>query len=380
MFPHQDFTMNNKSQKKLSILILNWRDIKHPLAGGAEISTHEHAKGWVRAGHTVTIFSSSFQDAKTREEIDGVRIIRKGSHYTVHLHAFIYYLTKLRGKIDLVIDEFHFIPFFSPLYIKKKKIAFIHETAEELWFKNNPFPINILGYRLEPLFFKLYKNMTFITVSKSTKKGLLKFGIKENNIVIVQNGVQKVVNKFEKEENPVIIYLGRLAKDKGVEDAIEAFSYLAKRAAKIKFWVVGKEEKKDYKKYLQKKAKDLKIEQKMIFFDYISDEKKFELLKKAWMIINPSIKEGWGLTVIEGASQGTPTVAYKTVGLSDSIIDGKTGLLVSLRKPEGLADKILFLLKHRTLYHRISQNAVEWSKSFSWDKSVKKSLELIKNI
>jgi len=159
MFPHQDFTMNNKSQKKLSILILNWRDIKHPLAGGAEISTHEHAKGWVRAGHTVTIFSSSFQDAKTREEIDGVRIIRKGSHYTVHLHAFIYYLTKLRGKIDLVIDEFHFIPFFSPLYIKKKKIAFIHETAEELWFKNNPFPINILGYRLEPLFFKLYKNI-----------------------------------------------------------------------------------------------------------------------------------------------------------------------------------------------------------------------------
>jgi hypothetical protein len=126
----------------MHILILNWRDIKNPLAGGAEISTHEHAKRWVKAGHKVTLFSSSFTGGEAFEKIDGVKIIRRGSHYTVHLHAIFYYLIALREKVDLVVDEFHFIPFFTPLYFRGKKLAFIHETAKELWFENRMFPIN----------------------------------------------------------------------------------------------------------------------------------------------------------------------------------------------------------------------------------------------
>src|SRR5258708_37791401 len=124
----------------MKILILNWRDIKHPLAGGAEISTHEHAKKWKAAGHEIIQFSSFFKDAKASEEIDGISLIRRGSHYTVHLFAFWYFIKNLRGKVDVIIDQFHFIPFFTPLYTKCKKIAFIHETAEEIWFKNRIFP------------------------------------------------------------------------------------------------------------------------------------------------------------------------------------------------------------------------------------------------
>lgn len=362
------------------ILILNWRDIKHPLAGGAEISTHEHAKRWLEMGFDVIQFSSRVEGRSSEEIIDGVKIIRRGSHYTVHLFALFYYLKNLRNKIDLVIDEFHFIPFFTPLFVKTKIIAFIHETARELWFKNQPFPVNILGFLLEPIFFKLYKDVPFMTVSSSTEKDLVKFGISKKRIYLIQNGVITKNSKNLREKKPTVLYLGRLAKDKGIEDALLAFHDVQKVFKDASLWIVGREEKKGYTQNLIKLAKKLKINKSTTFFNYVSDEKKFDLLKQAWVLVHPSIKEGWGLTVIEAATQGTPTVAYNALGLCDSIVDGKTGLLTNDKTPSSLADKILTLFNDKILYNRLSKNAFLWSKKFNWKKSTEQSLKLIEEI
>ena len=95
----------------MNILILNWRDPKHPLAGGAEISLLEHAKYWKKKGATITWFASTFPGAKKKEQFDGISIVRKGSHYTVGFWAFYFYLTKKIKGFDIVIDCFHFLPF-----------------------------------------------------------------------------------------------------------------------------------------------------------------------------------------------------------------------------------------------------------------------------
>lgn len=364
----------------MRILILNWRDIKHPLAGGAEISTHEHAKRWVKAGHKVIQFSSSVKGEKSSEFMDGVQIVRRGNHYTVHLYAFYYYLKYLRGKIDFIVDEFHFIPFFTVLYTGVKKMAFIHETAEEIWFKNQVFPINILGFILEPLFIKLYKNISFMTVSESTKKDLIRFGIPSHNIHVIYNGIRAINSQENKEKNPTLICLGRLAKDKGTEDAISVFYQVQQVHENSRLWVVGREESRGYLNKLKNKVRDLNISQKVIFYNYVSEEKKFDLLKRAWILINPSVKEGWGLTVIEAASQRTPAVAYDTSGLRDSILNENTGLLTRIKTPNALTEKIVMLLTDRLLYNALSKNAVEWSRKFDWNDSTKKSLVLIDNI
>ena len=104
------------------------------------------------------------------------------------------------------------------------------------------------------------------------------------------------------------------------------------------------------------------------------------MLKKAWILIHPSVKEGWGLTVIEAASQGTPTVSYDSSGLRDSIRDGETGFLVKERKPEELAGKISFLLGDNMLYNTLSKKSLEWSTKFSWEKSTTESLRFIERI
>lgn len=364
----------------MRILILNWRDIKHPLAGGAEISTHEHAKAWAKAGHSVIQFSSYFSGAKQSETIDGIVIIRKGNHYTVHLCAFYYYLKHLRGKIDFIVDEFHFIPFFTVFYTRVKKMAFIHETAGEIWFKNQGFPINILGYILEPLFIFLYRNICFMTVSESTKKDLILFGISNQKIYVIHNGIKVINSQENKEGNPTLICLGRLANDKGTEDAISAYYLVQKVHKNARLWIVGREESSGYLQKLNNKVNNLNIAEKVIFYNYVYEGRKFDLLKKAWILVHPSIKEGWGLTVIEAASQGTPTVAYDAPGLRDSILNNKTGLLVNSKTSDALARKTIMLLTNRLLYNTLSKNAVGWSRKFNWNDSAKKSLFLINSI
>lgn len=360
----------------MTILILNWRDISHPLAGGAEIVTHEHAKKWQAWGHAVIQFSSRYYGSKKNDEIDKIKIIRYGNNYTVHVMAFLYYLIFLRGKIDLIVDEFHGIPFFTPLYAKCKKLAFIHETTEEIWFKNMRFPFSYIGFFVEPFLFKIYRGIPFMTVSNSTKKDLVKFGIKSKNIYKIYNGITKIKNEFKKEKEYTIIYVGRLTQDKGTRDAIYAFHEVKKRI-KAQLWIVGREEKKDFRKELEKIVNTLNLEKYVTFFNYVSEEKKFELLKRAWVMIQPSIKEGWSLTVIEAASQGTPTVGYKTGGLQDSVIDGKTGYLVPINRYKDIAEKILYLFNNKNHYNNMSKHAEEWSEKFSWDKSVTESLKLI---
>src|SRR6185312_6565233 len=127
----------------MNVLILNWRDPKNPKSGGAELVTQEHAKAWVKAGHSVIWFTSCFKGAKNEEMIDGVKVIRRGNALSVYLLApFFYFFSK--NKFDVVIDEIHGIPFFTPLYVKKaRKTAFIHEVAGEIWDYMYSFPVNI---------------------------------------------------------------------------------------------------------------------------------------------------------------------------------------------------------------------------------------------
>lgn len=364
----------------MNILILNWRDPSHPLAGGAEQSLHEHAKYWVSRKANITWVASSFEKAKKEELIDGIKIIRFGNQYTVHLLFVIYWLFgKIHKDFDVVVDCFHFLPFFTPLYIKSiRKIALINEVADRLWFSNLPLPFSWIGHKLEPLFFRFYKNIQFITASESAKNDLGKMGIKEKNINVIPHGVTlpPILPRKRENNNPTIIYCSRVAKDKGIEDALKMFQILYKEIPNLEFWIVGKEERLGY---LQGLLKTNKISSKQIkYFGFVSEKKKFELLSKAWMLIHPSRKEGWGLNVIEANSVGTPAVGYDVEGLRDSIKNNKTGLL-SKANPNSLAESIEILINNSRIRKELSENALKWSKEFNWEKSGRESWILVNN-
>ncbi|HSX09854.1 MAG TPA: glycosyltransferase family 4 protein [Candidatus Saccharimonadales bacterium] len=366
----------------MNILILNWRDIKHPLSGGAEISLLEHAKYWKQKGNTITWISSSFKDAKKKEVIDGITVIRKGSHYTVHLLTALSYLRGEIGKPDIVVDCFHFLPYLSPLYIPRRKvIGLINEVAGKVWFSNLFYPFAFIGYIIEPYIISFYKGIPFITGSDSAKNDLMNIGIGEDTIHVVHHGFTQlpVPEKIKKETHPTLIFLARVSVDKGIIDAIKAFVEVKKHVKNLQFWIVGKEEKIGFLQSLLNNS-DFKDSKKSInYYGFVSEKEKFILLKKAWILIHPSKKEGWGLNVIEAASQATPTIGYDVEGLRDSVINGKTGLLVERQNYMALAQSISTLIvdKNKTMYNALSKNAQGWSRNFKWDVSVKKSWNII---
>lgn len=369
----------------MKILLLSWRGPGHHHAGGAEYSSHEHARRWVDKGHQVTLFTASFEGAKRQGDVNGVHIIRAGNQILgVHIRAIFWYLFGKHPDFDIVIDEVHGIPFFTPLYVRKPKLVFIHEVAKEVWCLNPwPKPFNLipalLGTYLEPLIFKiLYKKIPFMTVSQSTKDDLVLWGIPPNNITVVNNGFTAVSRPSRKEKKKTIIYLGALSRDKGVEDALEIFSDLHDRNRNMNFWIVGKGES-HYLKHLKKKTKKLGLIHVVRFFGFVTEQEKYDLLSRAHILINPSIREGWGLVVIEAASVATPTVAYNVAGLKDSVVNYKTGLL-SNPNPIDCTKKVQYLLVNNILYNNLSKNCVGWSKKFSWSESAKKSLKLLKEV
>ncbi len=369
----------------MNILIFSWRGPGHPNVGGAESSTHEHAKGWVRAGHNVTLFTSHYQGARREENVDGVTILRAGSQVMgVQIEALKWYLFSSHRKFDLVIDQFHGIPFFTPFFVRVKKLAFIHEVTKEIW-KLNPWPKPwyfipaIFGSLLEPLIFRFfYSRMPFMTVSESTKKDLMSWGIPAENVKMIHNGITVPHIKIPAKENKkTLIYLGSLSKDKGTEDALKVFSLLKKED--FQFWVVGKSDPR-YLKFLKKMSQKLGIDKRVKFFGFVPEVRKYELLARAHLLINPSIREGWGLVVIEAARMGTPTVAYNVAGLKDSVVDGKTGILCQHNSVSNLAEEILKLLDNEEKLQGMSKQAIAWSKKFRWHESVARSLKLIDKV
>lgn len=366
----------------MNILILSWRGPKHPNAGGAEIVTFEHAKAWAKAGDKVTLFTSQHTGLDADETIDGVRIIRRGdAQFGVRLQAFLWYLFSPHGTFDLVVDEFHGIPFFTPIYVRAKKLGFIHEVAKEVWFLNFIYPKAILGYIFEPWIFRLiYRNTPFMTVSESTKNDLENWGINKKDIYVIYNGINipktSRVYTASRHKEEVVTFLGVLNTDKGIEDAIQAFSYIAAKNSKVKMWIIGKGSK-EYIERLKKKLAGLKIAKRVKFWGFVSEKKKYELLAKSHLILNPSIREGWGLVVIEGNAVGTPTVGYRVPGLIDSIQHGETGILVKRGDVLQMANEALRLFNDQKLYKKFSENALRWSKKFRWNLSTKESLRLV---
>lgn len=367
----------------MNILVFSWRDPKHPLAGGAEQVMHEHMKGWVNAGHSVTLFASHFKGGSKEENIDGVTLIRRGTQLLgVQILGFFYYLLGKHPKFDLVVDQFHGIPFFTPFYVRCKKIAVLQEVAKEVWLMNDlPKPLNLIigsiGYFLEPFIFLFYTNIPFITGSDSAKLDLITFGIPEKKISVVPHGVLLSLPKTlpAKEKMPTLIYLGALTKDKGIEDAIKAISLLPN----ITLWAVGIGSKENMTKW-NSLVRKLNLGNRVKFFGFVDQARKFELLSKAHLLINPSVREGWGLVNIEANSVGTPVVAYKSAGLVDSVKDGVSGVFCEENNPKEMAKEVDKILADQDKYKLLSKSSKDWSKNFTWEKSRKKSLELLESL
>ena len=341
--------------------------------GGAEVFTREITARWVKAGHEVTLFTSEFPGSKPEEFLDGVRVVRAGGKYSVYGKAKRWYKKCFsKENYDVVIDEVNTVPFFTPKFVNngERVVALVHQLAREYWFYEMPFPVSYVGYHFfEERWLKNYVDVPTIAVSESTRQDLLDLGFKR--VFVVPEGLNFTPLSVvpDKAPRPIVVFAGRLKRAKRPDHAVKAFKLVRDKIPEAELLVLGNG---PFKKDLEKMAGA-----GVRFFSGLNNAERRDLIRNVSVLVNPSVREGWGLNVIEANAFGVPCVVYDVAGLRDSVKDGVTGLLAESGNTKDLAEKIVTVLKDDKLRARFSKNALEYAKQFSWDKTAEEFMKVI---
>ncbi len=364
----------------MKILWFTWKDRKNPTSGGAELLNEELAKRLVQERHEVIFIVAGFPGAKKQEIIDGFHVVRVGNRWTVYFEAYRYFKKYLNGWANLVIEEVNTIPFLTQLYIRQKKVLIVYQLCREIWFYQIFFPLNTIGYFLEPVYLWLLRKNKVITISKSTKNDLATYRFKPHSIFIIPVGIELEpitdLQNVKKYSRFTVLSLGTIREMKRTHHQIKAFELAKKKIPELKLKIAGDSDNRYGKKFL-KMIENSPNKDDIEYLGKITNEKKTELLQKCHVLLVSPVKEGWGLIVTEAASQGSPAIGYKIDGLRDSIQNNKTGLICEENNPRNLAANIVKLYRNKALYKKLQINAWQWSKEMTFDRSYQEFLKII---
>jgi glycosyltransferase involved in cell wall biosynthesis len=351
----------------MNILVVNWQDWQNPLAGGAEVYLYEIFSRLLKKGHRVILLCSRAPRQLRYEVIDGFSIYRIGrrSNFNFLVPAALRAILR-HQSIDIIIDDLNKIPFYSSLFTRKKVLpTLMHLFRSTIYRETNPlFATYVFG--TERLVSVLYRNANFVAISKSTAQDLREIGVK-TEIHIVHSGIpEKTIQPGQKREEDLVAYVGRVKAYKSIDHFVEAVALINRRRT-IRAKIVG-----DGDALASLKLLAAKLKVSIDFPGFVSEDEKARIYGTAQVIVQPSIKEGWGLTAIEAQSCGTPVVCADSPGLREVVVHSETGWLYKYGDINEMAARIIELLDNKKQWHQFSVSAKKWSGQFSWDYSAEK--------
>lgn len=355
----------------MRLLWLSWKDLSHPQAGGAEVVAHELASRLAAAGHEVILLTAGWPGAPLEATRDGYRVIRVGGRYSVYLQAWRYYRRHLRGWPQLVIDECNTMPFFAGWYTRVPTVMFFHMLCRQIWFYQFPQPLSTIGYLAEPLYLRLLRRGRVLTVSDSTRADLRRHGFRHRSIAVLPEATNlppvRTLAAATKAARPMILVFGSIRPMKRTLEQIQAFELARDRLPQLQLTVAG-DATGPYGDRVLRYLRTSRHAAAITYAGRPTDARKLQLMRGAHLLLAAAVKEGWGLTVTEAATQGTPAVAYNADGLRDSIRDGATGRLAATNTPAGLADAIVATLTDPATYTRYQRAAWTWARGLTFDR------------
>jgi glycosyltransferase involved in cell wall biosynthesis len=349
----------------LRITFLSWRDTEHPDGGGSERYVHEIAARLVRDGHAVTIQCARYPGAAADAVDCGVRLRRRGGRLTVYLHG-LRYLVSAEGRAqDVVVDVVNGLPFAARVVRRRGLIVLIHHVHREQWRMIYPGLRGTIGWLIESrLVPRLYRNTVHVTVSESTCADLIRLGIRPGLIQIVRNGVDPVPlhDAATRSPTPRLVVLARLVPHKQIEHALDVVARLRTELPDLHLDIVGKGWWRDR---LEQRVQQLGIGGHVTFHGFLPPQQRDQVLRRAWLMLAPSAKEGWGIAILEAAAAGTSTIAYRSGGgVVEAVVDEHTGLLAN--DATDLLELTRRVLTDADLRDRLSAAAAARAHDFSW--------------
>jgi glycosyltransferase involved in cell wall biosynthesis len=294
------------------VVIVAWRDIASPQAGGSELLVDQLASGLIEQGDRVTLLCGGPSAPHDYE------VVRSGGPYTQFLRAPLAYWRQLRD-CDVIVEVCNGMPFLAPLWSRKPMICMVNHVHTDLWPLRFRPPLSTVGRFIEQRVMPwLHRRNLVLTVSASTAWELESLGVPRERIRMLTNGANPAGPPVPRSDEPLFVALGRLAEYKRIDLLLRLWERV-RPVVGGQLIIAGDGPQRAHLESIAGPG--------VTFAGRVSEEEKHRLLSAAWLLLHPAQIEGWGIVVIEAALRGTPAVGFDVPGLRDSVEHGRTGVL-----------------------------------------------------
>ena len=356
----------------MHIALLNWRDIRHPHAGGAEVVVDQQATRLARRGHEVTLFTARYPGAARSEKIHGYKVERHGDRFSVYPRVAhrVRRLGRAR-KFDVVLEHATGIPWFTPVWSNVPSSAYFYHVIGPTFFQELPPPLAVVGLTAERLGPSIYRHRRISCLGEGTREGFQRIGYSATDLQTIPPGIDHATYtpSGERAAAPTMLLVGRIKRYKRLDIALQALALLRRRVPDARLEIVGPDPDALWPR-LSGLARQLGVDAAVDYLGALPEAQKIERFRRAWVNLVPSDQEGWGLTVIEAAACATPTVGTDIPGLDDTLVEGTTGLRFRRGDAAHLADRVEELWMDRAAGRRLGQRAAEFAARFDWEHHV----------
>lgn len=359
----------------MRILLVNWQDRTNPQAGGAEVHLHEIFGRLAARGHEVHLLCSGYAGAPAEDALDGMRVHRVSSRYGFAFagrRAFRRLAAALRP--DIVVEDVNKVPLNLPREWAGPFVLLVPHLFGTTAYRELPAPLAALVVAAERPMARSYAGAGVHAISASTRDDLVARGFRPAAVQVIYPGVDAAHfapdPSVPRDVVPTFLYVGRLKRYKQVDVAIAALARLVRTVPSARLLVAGSGDDADR---LVRVAREAGVSGSVEFLGYMSEAGKLDLYRRAWAVVLPSLKEGWGITNLEAAGCGTPALVADNSALRESVRDGETGFLVPTGDVTALAGAMERLATDRALRERLGRGARAFAETFSWERTAQET-------
>ncbi len=353
----------------MKILAVNWLDLENPQAGGAEVHFFEIFGRLAAAGHIVTLVTSGWKGAAPRATIRGIAVERHGGRYTFAVRGRPAIRRALAaGTYDVVVEDVNKLPLYVTTLTRLPVYVIVPHLFGTTAFREASWPMAAAVWLAERPLPRGYRRAAFHAISESTRDDLVARGVPRERIRVIYPGVDATWFTPEagtpRTARPTFLYVGRLKRYKGIATAIAAVDAARREGADVSLDIAGQG---DDRARLEEIVRARGLAEHVRFLGFVDEETKRTLLRRAWAVVLPSEKEGWGITNVEAAACGTPAIASDSPGLKESVRHEETGLLVPHGDVAALAGAMRRLAGDPALVARFGAKGRAFALTLSWD-------------
>jgi glycosyltransferase involved in cell wall biosynthesis len=354
------------------VLFLNWRDTGHPEGGGSEVYAEHVCDGLAGLGYDVTLLTARYEGA-AEDEVrgSGARVVRLGGRLGVYPGAAWAVRSGRVARPDVIVETQNGVPYLAALWAPRTThLVLVHHVHREQWHVVFGPTAARLGWFIESRVAPwVNRRRPYVAVSEVTRTELAGLGVDRERVRVVHNGaLPPPPHDVRRSPEPQLLVLGRLVPHKRVEVALEVMARLRAEFPTARLVVAGRGW---WEHEVRDEVERLGIGDVVDLAGYVSETERHRLLASSWVSLVPSVKEGWGLVVVEAGMHATPTIAFRgTGGITESIVDGQTGYLAAPDDVDDLTELTRRLLLDGAERERLGKAAEEFASQFTWQRTV----------